>query len=119
MSMLKKTTFLVILASLVSLTTLSSRGFCAVWERVGGNEDFTIFFAPDTVWIDKENKMIQIWLQYKYTEKGKNDFLAHADSNKRQQLKDVSYTNILTFLIIINGKWLSLIELIMIIQTMY
>jgi hypothetical protein len=96
--MLKKTIFLVILVSLVSVTTLHSNGYCDDWVYVGSNKAFTLYYKSSTVKIDKQNNIIKLWVKNVYTEKGKIMLLDSHDSISKQKLADIKHDLLLYLL---------------------
>jgi hypothetical protein len=91
MSMLKKTIFLLILLSLVSVTTLPSNGCCDDWVYVGSNKACTLYYKSSTVKIDKQNKTIKFWVKNVWTEKGKIMVLENYDSTSKQKFADIKH----------------------------
>ena len=92
MPMLKKTIFLVILASLVSLITLPSIVYGDDWVYVGKVDYFTLYYNSSSLKIDKQNKTIKVWVKFVYTEKGKIRFLKDYDSIKKQEYIDINHS---------------------------
>lgn len=68
--------FFVISMALVSITSLTTKGYCDdYWVYVTRNELFTQYYNSSSVKIDKQNKIIQVWIKVVYTTKGKSDYL--------------------------------------------
>jgi len=73
--------FFLILVSFVSLTTIPSIVYGSNWVFAGSNEDYTDYYNPSSIKIDKQNNIIKVWAKLIYTPKGKNDLL-----NRRKEL---------------------------------
>lgn len=89
MSMLKKTIFFVILVSLVSLTTFPLNGYCDDWVLIKRNENISSYYNSSSIKIDKENKIIKVWVKDVYTEKGRINYLKDLGSIKQSYYKDI------------------------------
>jgi hypothetical protein len=89
--MLKKTIFLVMLVSLVSLTTLPSNGYCEDWVYGGSNKYCTLYYNSSSVKIDKQNKIIKVWVKFMYTEKGRILKLEGLNSIEKQIQIDMNH----------------------------
>lgn len=94
---------LLIVACLVSLSTLSSFGFCDDWVKIESNDKFTLYYNSLLINIDNNNKIIKVWVKYYYTEKGKLEKLKKYDHIKElvsvrnitDKIKDIEYYTIL------------------------
>ena len=101
MSILKKTISLAMFVSLVSLTTLPSNGYCEDWVYGGRNKYCTLYYNSSSVKIDKQNKIIKVWVKFVYTEKGRIMRLEGLDTIEKQKLIDFKYD---LFLFLLNYK---------------
>lgn len=88
-----KIIFYLVLVSLVSLTTLPLNGYCDDWVYVYSDKDFTQYYKSSSVKIDKQKKIIKVWVKYVYTFKGKKDLLNEIESIQvHRKLIDISYS---------------------------
>jgi hypothetical protein len=92
MSMLKKTIYLVIFVSWVSLIIFPFNGNCDEWVYVVENDDYIMYYNPSSVKIDKQKKIIEVLQKRQFTEKGKLFFLNKFDSIKKFKYNDINYT---------------------------
>jgi hypothetical protein len=85
MSRLKKTILMVILVFLVFVTAILLNGCSENWVEVVGTGDYTIYYKPSSVIINKRNKTIKVLTKHIYTEKGLNNainYFGHATAEK-------------------------------------
>lgn len=86
----KKAVFLVILASLLSLITVCTKGECGEWVQFFGDENSTYYYdltsiKPATKQMDKDNKSIQVRIKQVLTKKGR---IAWSKNDKKYQDAD-------------------------------
>jgi hypothetical protein len=103
MSMSKKTMFFIILVSLFSLITFSLNGYCDDWVLINKNENISSYYNASSIKIDKENKIIKVWVKDVYTEKGRINYLKDLGSIKKSYYEDISYD--IVFYLINYNKW--------------
>lgn len=82
--------FLVIVFLLISLTTLSSIGYCGEWIYVGKTDMFTQYYRSSSIKIDKQNKIIKVWAKFEWTDKGKTDYLKYVKD--RKSFNDINHS---------------------------
>jgi hypothetical protein len=83
---------LLILLSLVSISTFSLTGYCDDdWIYVDSYKNYTLYYKPSSVKIDKQNKIFEVWVKYVFTDEGKIDFLNIYDDNQKHKLINVKY----------------------------
>lgn len=83
--------FLVILVSLVSLSTFSSKGYCDKWVKVGSYENFTQYYNSSTISIDKQDYTITVMVKRVRIDKGKIDILKDIEDIDKDKLKNFDY----------------------------
>jgi hypothetical protein len=82
---------LVISLCLISFTTLLSNGYCDDWVFVTNNEYFTQYYDSSSVKIDKQNKTIEVWVKFLFTDKGKINFLENKGNAAKQKYIDINH----------------------------
>jgi hypothetical protein len=93
---------LVILVSLVSLFIFSFYGYCdddwVYVDRVDSNEYFSLYYRKSSVKVNKQDKILKVWVKRVYTEKGRIDYLKNFTGIKNQKQLDMNHTLILYLL---------------------
>jgi hypothetical protein len=100
MSKFKKLIFCVILVCLVSIINFLSNGYCDDWVYVGShkNGNYSMYYKPSSVIINKQNKTIIVWSKTVFTEQGKIDFLKKWHSKDNYKFDDINHQLILYFI---------------------
>jgi hypothetical protein len=84
---------------LASLATFSLQGFCGDdWVLISSNENINSYYNSSSIKIDKENKIIKVWVKDIYTEKGRIEYLKDLGSIKQKYYKDIKYDLVLLLL---------------------
>ena len=70
MSQVKEDYVLGNLGILFSLITLSFNGYCDNWVLIKKNENISSYYNSSSIKIDKENKIVKVWVKDVYTKRG-------------------------------------------------
>lgn len=68
------------------------------WVYIFSNNDYTTYYNKSSIKIDKQSKIIKVWVKNVFTEKGKVEFLKNRSSIDKQKYNDIGYS-LLAFLI--------------------
>jgi len=65
------------------------------WVYVLNTKDFTEYYKPTSVMIDKQNKIINVWTKSVFTDKGKSEFLLKWSKIGNRKYNDINHQLIL------------------------
>lgn len=63
-----------LLVSLIFILTLPSLGYCDDWVYVGKDMMFSYYYDKESVVIDHNSSLINVWVKFIYTDEGKKLF---------------------------------------------
>jgi hypothetical protein len=97
--------FLVVSVSLVGLTTLPSNGYGDEWVLIKRDENISSYYNSSSIKIDKENKIIEVWVKDIFTEKGRINYLKDLGSIRQKYYEDIKYELFLYSFNYDNWQW--------------
>jgi hypothetical protein len=84
-----KTLFIWLLVGLVSLLNFPSNGYGDDWVLIKKDDKISKYYNASSIKIDKENRIINVWVKKIYSEKGRIDYLKDLGSIKQSYYKDI------------------------------
>jgi hypothetical protein len=97
--------FLVVSVSLVGLTTLPSNGYGDEWVLIKRDENISSYYNSSSIKIDKENKIIKVWVKDIFTEKGRINYLKDLGSIRQKYYEDIKWELFLYSINYNNRQW--------------
>ena len=72
------------------------KGYSDDWVLIRGTELFSSYYNLPSVYIDKQNQIIKLWMKIVFSGKGKINFLNKVENNLKQKFNDINHIDFLS-----------------------